>query len=209
MIYIISCDDIKTCKIGFSKTPELRLQQLQTANPYKLEIVYVENGDSQKEKYYHSLFKDFKMEGEWFEYNDEIKNYFNISSLFNYQTISRENYLLWDYIEEIFTPKEYLIVHKLYRLSEAPYNYVPLTNDMTYEDVSSILNTDRRKIKSLLDRFMDLGIYTTQEYTKFWILNPYLSFGGKLIHSDIAKLFEGTKLTNEYNKRCKEKQKNS
>ena len=42
-------------------------------------------------------------------------------------------------------------------------------------------------------------------YTKFWILNPYLSFGGSLINSDIAELFKKTELTKEYYRRINEK----
>jgi len=32
------------------------------------------------------------------------------------------------------------------------------------------------------------------------IINPYLSFSGKLIHSDIARLFIGTIIEKEFNK---------
>jgi hypothetical protein len=123
----------------------------------------------------------------------------------------------WDFLETVLSDLELRVVQKLCRMAKMNTNSLePLNDETTQIEISEQFNIDRRKAKSLFKKFHDLGIYGKfdvvregQEYTKFWILNPYLSFGGKLIHSDIAKLFEGTKLTNEYNKRCKEKQKNS
>jgi hypothetical protein len=50
-----------------------------------------------------------------------------------------------------------------------------------------------------------LGVYGKFEivdmkkgYTKYWLFNPYLSFSGKLINSDIAELFSGTRIASAY-----------
>ena len=78
MIYLIKCDKTESCKIGYSKNPENRLIQLQTGNPFSLELVTSIEGGLKKEKLIHKFFKKYKLSGEWFSYNQDIKDYFKI-----------------------------------------------------------------------------------------------------------------------------------
>lgn len=65
-------------KIGFSKTPESRLKQLQTSYPDTLKILVLVPGNNKDEKTYHKKFEHIKLNGEWFkpdkELLDEIEN---------------------------------------------------------------------------------------------------------------------------------------
>lgn len=67
------------------------------------------------------------------------------------------------------------------------------------EKVIFIINQKIRR------KFYELGIYGKFDvkrvdvpYTKFWILNPYLCWTGRLADSDIAKLFVGTMIHKKY-----------
>jgi hypothetical protein len=115
----------------------------------------------------------------------------------------------WDYLEEVLTDLELRVVQRLCRMAKMNTNSLePLDDETTQLEIAEIFSIDRRKALKMFQKFFDLGVYgrfTVKKehipYTKYWILNPYLSFGGKLIHSDIAELYKGTKLTNEYYKR--------
>ena len=70
MIYLISTNT--HIKLGFSKNPKRRLKQLQTANAEKLMLLKVFPGDKKVEKELHDLLDEYRMEGEWFLYDDDI-----------------------------------------------------------------------------------------------------------------------------------------
>lgn len=79
MIYLIKCSKTKSCKIGFTnKEPLKRLGALQTGNPYELELITTINGEQDLEKELHLKFNHLKLKGEWFQYNQEIKDYFKV-----------------------------------------------------------------------------------------------------------------------------------
>jgi len=78
MIYLITCHKTNSCKIGYSSNPSARLSQLQTGNPFPLELTAVISGDLSLERELHAEFKNCKMQGEWFEYNDFIKAFFEV-----------------------------------------------------------------------------------------------------------------------------------
>lgn len=80
MIYLIVNRKEKFCKIGYSNNPEARLMQIQTGNPYPLELVKVIEGDISKEKEIHLKFKHLALQGEWFNYTKEIKDYFKVNN---------------------------------------------------------------------------------------------------------------------------------
>ena len=72
-IYFIRMSD--TVKIGFSKSAALRCNSLQTANPYTLELLGYFNGHVHDEGHIHEDLSQFRIRGEWFEYNEEVQKY--------------------------------------------------------------------------------------------------------------------------------------
>lgn len=86
MVYLIKCTVNNVCKIGFSDNPKDRLQQLQTSYPHKLELTSIIDGDISIERHIHEYFKEFNTHGEWFMYNQLIKEYFD-----NYILHNKEN----------------------------------------------------------------------------------------------------------------------
>ena len=75
MIYLISYDN-QFLKIGYTKNITKRLSQLQTSIPIKLEVLHLIDGDIALEKKLHFLFKDLRTQGEWFNFDNSILEYF-------------------------------------------------------------------------------------------------------------------------------------
>lgn len=78
-------DNHDAVKIGMSSCVEKRLSQLQTSNPYNLDVIFrleCVDRDSAKasERAFHSKFADCRLNGEWFdwtrfkEWYDSIKD---------------------------------------------------------------------------------------------------------------------------------------
>jgi len=127
--------------------------------------------------------------------------------LFEPKGIFRKDYTkTWKYLKTELTPFEFSVAFELALLAKANTNSLePLSDDTTVSQLVEKFKISRNKVKPLFNKLFRLGVYAkfevydiTKPYTKYWILNPYLSFSGKLINSDIAKLFLGTLLTKHY-----------
>jgi predicted GIY-YIG superfamily endonuclease len=72
-VYLISDSNTYTYKIGISKNPETRVKTLQTGNDNKLKIIHKVECEyfNDVETALHNKYKIFKINGEWFELNDE------------------------------------------------------------------------------------------------------------------------------------------
>lgn len=106
----------------------------------------------------------------------------------------------WLEDEEILTDMEMRILWKMMRMAKYETNSLePLSDEYTYIELAAEFKSTRNKIKSVLTKLYDLGVYARFDvkrvdvpYTKFWVLNPYLCFRGSEITDDISKLFRGT-----------------
>jgi hypothetical protein len=49
-----------------------RIQNLQTGNPYKIEVLCVVAGSVDDEHVLHFLFEEYRLVGEWFDVNDKL-----------------------------------------------------------------------------------------------------------------------------------------
>lgn len=69
--YVYFISNSNYIKIGFSKDPNKRLKQLQTASSDKLEILYtIDNCTKDTESYLHKYFsKQYCKSGEWYDYD--------------------------------------------------------------------------------------------------------------------------------------------
>ena len=66
-VYIIHAVGTNRIKIGFSANPQKRLYELQTASPFRLQMLGYWPGGRMREKSLHRHFKSFHKIGEWFE----------------------------------------------------------------------------------------------------------------------------------------------
>lgn len=70
-VYFIISSDYKAVKIGTAKNVQSRLDQLQTGNHEKLEIIKIIECESIKKAYFlesgfHEKYKEHRIRGEWF-----------------------------------------------------------------------------------------------------------------------------------------------
>lgn len=72
-VYFIRCVDF--VKIGFTYDVRARLETLQAATPYELELLDSFPGQEADEKSLHSRFADYRVRGEWFRLAPEILEY--------------------------------------------------------------------------------------------------------------------------------------
>lgn len=76
MIYFIQAENGGPIKIGYTKSnPEARLNSLQCGNSEKLLIIKYIDGERDDECKLHEAFKDYKLQGEWFEESIDILEY--------------------------------------------------------------------------------------------------------------------------------------
>jgi predicted GIY-YIG superfamily endonuclease len=72
-LYVLQCKDNKDSKIkvkiGVTSNIERRIKALQTGNPNKIELLFVEyrTNPTKAERYLHKCFAKKRQEGEWFE----------------------------------------------------------------------------------------------------------------------------------------------
>lgn len=100
-VYLIKQQNTNLYKIGISKDPKVRLNQLQTANPETLELVFVfkTKYDFQLENYVHRKFSDANVQLEWFELTEaEVKEFIPICKVgeANFDLLKEENTYLQD-----------------------------------------------------------------------------------------------------------------
>lgn len=78
-VYFIRSEHTHAIKIGFTAGKvEVRLKALQTAHPYKLEVVGKSRGTMEYEKALHSRFEELRLEGEWFEPHPDLLAFISI-----------------------------------------------------------------------------------------------------------------------------------
>lgn len=139
--------------------------------------------------------------GEYRDISARRNNIPESSMVFEKDAIFRKDYQnSWFFLRGVLTPIEYKAAHTLAMMARANTNSLePLNDDSTLKEVMSVLDMSINKVKPIMQRLFDLGVYGKFEvykperpYTKSWIFNPYLSFAGRIIKSDIAKLFTGT-----------------
>jgi putative ribosome biogenesis GTPase RsgA len=115
----------------------------------------------------------------------------------------------WNYLEKVLSTAEYKMAHRMCVMAKMNTNSLePLNDNTAMIELSEYFNVSRNHVKHMLDNLFKHGVFAKFElvkedceYTKYWILNPFLSFSGNVIKSDIAELFVGTKierLVNEY-----------
>lgn len=86
-LYVIKCNEY--FKIGIAANPRKRLQELQIANPYELELVKMINSDDPRftESSLHGKYCEFRIRGEWFKLPEqavtELVNMVSVNSIQN------------------------------------------------------------------------------------------------------------------------------
>lgn len=148
-----------------------------------------------------------KETGELTELKNRPNNMPEGKQVFEPDTIFKKDYTVsWSYLKANLSHLELSAAIGLSLLAKANTNSLEPINDKTaLSDLSELLGISKNKISKVLDKLFKYGVYgkfevhnITKPYTKYWILNPYLSFSGKLISSDIAALFNDTLIAHNF-----------
>ena len=151
-----------------------------------------------------------KMNIETGEYQVVTKRPNNIpegKQIFEPDAVFRKDYTnSWKFLQKNLTPLEFSAAMALALMAKANTNSLEPINDETgVRELSEKINVSINKVNNVIKKLYELGVYgrfsvakIDVPFKKFWILNPYLSFNGKLIHSDIAELFQGTHITKAF-----------
>lgn len=65
-VYFILSEHSKTVKIGYSSTPEKRLDSLQTGSPVQLKLIGKLQATKSDEASFHARYQKYRTHGEWF-----------------------------------------------------------------------------------------------------------------------------------------------
>ena len=173
MIYLIANREEDFCKIGFSLSPDARLLQLQTGNPYPLELVAVIEGTIIEEKELHKKFADFKLEGEWFTFSPEIKKHFNCIDDRNFKTFTKYLHLLYK-LKRAFDLK--LIIYLAENMNNK--NQILLDSDQRKSIISTIGGTTQYISTALTNLEKNSLIFKGKNGQI--LISPYLFWKGDL-----------------------------
>lgn len=78
-VYFIRSEKTHAIKIGFTAGQiENRLSALQTAHPYKLQVLATSRGNRESEKALHARFESLRLEGEWFKPHPDLLAYISV-----------------------------------------------------------------------------------------------------------------------------------
>jgi hypothetical protein len=72
-IYYVAAND--RVKIGFAKNVKKRLAALSTTSPVPLVLLASHRGSQKKEREIHRLFAEYRLTGEWFRLDGELKEH--------------------------------------------------------------------------------------------------------------------------------------
>lgn len=106
----------------------------------------------------------------------------------------------WKYLMKVLNPEEFRAAYAMALLAKANTNSLePLNDDTTYVELAKTLNVGKNRIKVVVQKLFEEGVFGKFEivnrdknYKRFWVFNPYLSFTGKYIESQVPDLFMDT-----------------
>jgi len=142
-----------------------------------------------------------KETGEIVEVRNEFKSLELTREVFSSKTLFRKTYEDVDrFLIKKLSDAEYKVVMMMALMADAGTNSLkPLDDSTSMRTLEEYFNVDRRRIRAILDKLFSLGVYAKfkiaevdNPYKNYWILNPYISFKGRVIESDIMKLFNNT-----------------
>lgn len=73
-VYFVLARAANLVKIGTSWRLPVRLAEIETMSPVRVELVGHVSGGAERERAYHQMFAAERSHGEWFRYTDEVRH---------------------------------------------------------------------------------------------------------------------------------------
>ena len=112
----------------------------------------------------------------------------------------------WSFLMRELSPLEVSAVTYLCSLARMNTGSLePLNDSTTVRELSAYLNVSVNKVHVVLKKLFLYGVYGKFEvfnpdkpYTNYWIINPFLSFAGTHIDTEIVNMFRSTYTAKAY-----------
>lgn len=145
--------------------------------------------------------------GEFSQVSKKVDNRPSGKIRFNYDASFHKSYeKCWLYLSENLTGAELRIALMMSCIMEYSTNSLaPLDNNTSYELLSEKFSISKGMVKKSFKKLFDIGVYASFKYSHYkrgiveeWVFNPFISFKGKLIDSDLKNLFINTKVARHF-----------
>jgi hypothetical protein len=112
----------------------------------------------------------------------------------------------WLFLCNELKPHELKIAVKMSTMTEYSTNSLaPLDDKVSMSLLSETFSIGINQVKKTFKRLMDTGVYASFTYGHYkrgivteWVFNPFISFKGKLIDSDLKNLFLNTPVAKHF-----------
>ena len=178
MLYLIRNDD--KLKIGYTDDLERRLKQYNTHNP-DYELIATRKGTAEFETFLHHRFKQYRIKGEWFIYNEDIiKDFYEYKDdTFNFPKAIPEEHIkipmdtYIEFISSMRSGRAINILGDLFRLCK--YNTNEVIN-LDRDKLAKLYNMQKSSIGNYISILKKSGALKTDRNIIY--LNPNLGFRG-------------------------------
>lgn len=112
----------------------------------------------------------------------------------------------WEYLVNNLKKHELMVAILMSTMTEYSTNSLaPLDDNVQMNHLSEKFGIGINQVKSTFKRLMDVGVYASFRYGHYkrgivteWVFNPFISFKGKLIDSDLKNLFLNTPVAKHF-----------
>lgn len=121
-------------------------------------------------------------------------------SILNYTNFSIVNNDAIRVLSQFMTNEEMGIIYKMINKADFNTNSLkPFSDDSSVRMLADEFNIGKNKVISIFKKLFEFGVYAhimicEEQYSQYWILNPYISWRGKLKNDSIFIQFSNTKL---------------
>ena len=127
----------------------------------------------------------------------------NVESVESTLRFTRQYVKSWQWLRANVSSIAYLVAQDMALMAKPITNSLePLNGETTIAELATRFQVDRRKVKSVLEELFQAGVYAgfevyeaERKHTKYWVLNPELSFSGAVRDVSIMPLFRNTRLS--------------
>lgn len=140
--------------------------------------------------------------GELTTIKNSVNNIPSGKSIFSTESFSKLNCNAIPVLRKCFNAHEIAIIFQMIHMSEFHTNcLIPLSNSTTQKELAETFGVGKNQIQKYLTHLFNLGVFAQFKISKYglkeyWILNPYISFKGKVIEDSIFINFQNTEITN-------------
>jgi len=121
-------------------------------------------------------------------------------SILNYKNFSLVNNDAIKILSDFMTNEEMGIIYKMiYRADFNTNSLKPFSDDTSIRMLSEEFNVGKNKVLTIFKKLFEFGVYAhirihEEKLSEYWILNPYISWKGKLKNDSIFSQFALTRI---------------